>query len=341
MGASIFESLVGQITSVGREWHVERVQSQALANKEHVGQSLSQIPMPEKVKAVSCIVISAGPSLHRRDSIVRIRDSQYRGAIVAVDGAYLACLRHGLIPDYVVTLDPHPTRVVRLFGDPEFDQFPADKDDYFDRQDLDVELRNNTAIHNQRNIDLVNENGSKSRLIASTTIAPNVVRRIQEACFDIYWWNPLMDNPHEVGSLTRTLHEINGLPSMNTGGTVGTAAWLFAASRLHVRRIGLVGMDYGYYNETPKEMTQTYLELKEFLASSDISGCFPDVHNPYDGETYFTDPTYEWYRRNFFDLYNVYLRKDMGVTVNCTEGGALFSENLDCISLDKFLGESA
>ena len=146
-----------------------------------------------------------------------------------------------------------------------------------------------------------------------------------------------MDNPREPGSLTRKLYEINRLPSMNTGGTVGTASWIFAASRLYLRRIGLVGMDYGYYSDTSIEMTQTYRELLGIMGADEIRDCFRSVQNPYNGETYYTDPTYEWYRRNFFDLYQVYLSRKLGVTLNCTEGGILFSDELDSISLDHFL----
>ncbi len=39
-----------------------------------------------------------------------------------------------------------------------------------------------------------------------------------------------MDDPTQTGSLTRRLYEMNKLPCMNTGGNVGTTAWIFANS---------------------------------------------------------------------------------------------------------------
>jgi len=331
-----FQSLVDQIFEIGKAKHGNAILEHARNNLQLIGKTLRDLPPPSGKKAGSAVVISAGPSLHMKKSIQRIKDSGFDGTIIAADAAYIACLRNGLIPDYVVTLDPHPTRMVRWFGDPDYEQ--ARKfDDYFERQDLDIEFRKNSIETNKRNIELVNRFGAHSKAIVASSAPKNVCARLREAGFDLFWWNPLVDDPSDPASLTRQLYSINRLPSMNTGGNVGTASWVFAATMLKIPRVGLVGMDYGYYHELPRSQTQTYYELAaHFGSDSGIEDLFLEFAFPLTGEKFYTDPTYYWYRRNFLQL----LAKAPASTktFNCTEGGTLFGQDVRCISLDDFLG---
>ena len=47
------------------------------------------------------------------------------------------CLRNGVVPDLVVTVDPHAQRMIRWFGQPDLTDAELAEDDYFRRQDLD------------------------------------------------------------------------------------------------------------------------------------------------------------------------------------------------------------
>lgn len=124
---------------------------------------------------------------------------------------------------------------------------------------------------------------------------------------------------------------------MNTGGTVGTAAWVFAATRLKISQLAVVGMDYGYYGTTPLQQTQRYYELIKLLGSDQIQEFFPTSVFPLTGEMFYTDVTYYWYLRNFLDL----LRQASGIkTFNCTEGGTLVDEAIPCIQLEQFLKDN-
>lgn len=202
------------------------------------------------------------------------------------------------------------------------------------RQDLDAAFRRNSARQNEENIALVNEFGPQSKAIVAATAPPNVVARLNDARMDAYWWNPLVDNPKSENSLTRQLFEINRLPCLNTGGNVGTASWVFAAVALAIPAVGLVGMDLGYYADTPREETQTYYELIAHLGGKEgLEECFVDFTFPLTGELFYTDPTYYWYRRNFLDL----VKRSAARTFNCTEGGVLFGEGVTCSTLDNFL----
>lgn len=328
-----FLGVVARITDVGRQHHATHILEHAWQNKPKVRKSLATLEHPTGTKAESCVVISAGPSVHRKNSIRRILDSGYTGTVIAVDGAYVACLRNGLIPDYVVTLDPHTTRVVRWFGDPDFEE-NSRHDDYFQRQDLDIEFRKNSIEQNLQNINLVNRHGARTRALVATTAPANVAQRIEESGFDMYWWNPLVDDPHSPGSLTRQLHEINRLPCINTGGNVGGAAWTLASAYLKIPKVALTGMDFGYYADTPITMTQTYHELIHHAGSADgLERFFCDFTFPLTGENFYTDPTYYWYRRNFLQL----LEKSTSWTVNCTEGGTLFGDRIECLYLEDYV----
>jgi hypothetical protein len=335
--STIFNDIVGRISQIGLDFHIDHILEHARLNSKEADRSIKKLPEFKGEKARSGIIISAGPSIHKRNSIQRIKESGYHGTIIAIDASYIACLKAGLIPDYVVTMDPNPTRMVRWFGDHDFEE-NTKNDDYYTRQDLNVEFRRNSTKQNEYHIQIVDQYGHLSKAIVATTAPRNVVARIREANMETYWWNPLMDDPNEAGSLTRKLYNMNKLPCMNTGGNVGTTAWVFANSILKLPRIALVGMDLGYYMDTPIEMTQTYYELIHHLGGrTHIKQCFKEYEFPLTKERYYTDPTYFWYRKNFLEL----LSRALSQTINCTEGGTLFGENLACDNLNNYLEGNA
>lgn len=278
----------------------------------------------------SAIVIAAGPSLHRKNPVVSILKQNYRGIIVAADGALAYCLRNGLVPDYVVVLDPHPTRVCRWFGDPELES--RQDDDYFRRQDLDPHLGVDEKVRNQELIQLVDRYGPQIKVIISTSASPSVTRRCLDAGMDLYWWNPIFDDFNDPESLTRKVYRMNKVPCMVSGGNVGTAAWVFAHTILSMKKVATVGMDLSYAPGTPFENTQYYKEIKELFGER-ASEAYIKVYNPYLKETWFTDPAYYWYRQSFLEM----IPRANCKTFNCTEGGILFGKGIRFVQLRKFL----
>lgn len=329
-----FASLVDRITQIGYERHRETLLANARRNVAFAKKSIKQLTPLSADKSASAIVLSAGPSIRRARTIERLLENGYEGAIVAADGAYAACLRAGLIPDFVLTLDPHNTRVVRWFGDPDYDAHSAE-DDYFERQDLDVAARDNALRRNDEDMALIDKHASKTRALVSSSSPETVVKRVLAAGFDAYWWNPLVDDPTKPGSLTKEIYDVLPLPCLTTGGTVGTAAWAFAVQMLKPRNLGVAGMDLGYYADTTMKMTQTYYELLGIAGGDEeaVKEFFTWMDFPLTGEKFMTDPTYFWYRKNFLHL----AKRSPLRTLNCSEGGTLFGDNIDCVSLDHFL----
>jgi len=276
------------------------------------------------------LVISAGPSLHRRDSIETIKKSGFSGPIVCADGAFGHCLRKGLIPHYVLTVDPDPHRIIRWFGDPRLAERP--EDDYFRRQDLDPAFHDDEYKKNEELIELVNRWGPRVRLVCATSVSPEIPRRCLAAGMEIYWWNPLYDDYEKPDSVSREIYNLNRIPCMVTGGNVGTSAWVFAQSILKSPAVAVVGMDCSYPPGTKPENTQYYEHLRELFPDDPGRGLLK-VFNPHLGETWLTDPGYYWYAQIFTRL----VRIAPGRTFNCTEGGILFGDGIEFRPLTEVL----
>ena len=328
-----FREITGNIAEIGLNWHESTLVNNAKNNKPNIRHTIRDLKPTEGKKSESAIVISAGPSLYKNKILERILSAGYGGTIIAVDGSFIRCLKGQIDVDYVLTLDPHPTRIVRWFGDPQFEK-NSEGDNYYSRQDLDVSFRNDSVKENAKNIELVNKLASGKNLIICSSAPKNVVARCDEAGMKLHWWAPLVDDPKHPDSITRKLVNITGLPAMNTGGTVGTAAWVFAQTVLRIPSIAVVGMELGYYKEdTSYYQTQTYYALKELVGIDDLESFFPECTFPLTGEAFYTDPTYFWYRQNMLDLL-----KASGTTVyNCTGGGTLVGEGVKCVELEEFI----
>lgn len=311
-----FDETVASITQTGLDWHRETILRNSLRNAQYVKRTIRDVPRDEN----PTLIISAGPSLYREKILSRLQGN--RGfTIVATDGAYIQCLKAGITPDWVITLDPHPTRMVRWFGDPDLEN-NSKNDDYFARQDLDVSFRANALQENGENIRRIDSASSRTKLAICTTAPANVVERTK--AFERYWFVPLVDKPQQ-GSLTRIMCTATSAPAINTGGTVGTAAWVFAHHVLSASNIATVGMDFGYYSDTTLEQTQSWHMLGGHQAM------YPTEIGHW-GEA-FTDPTYFWYRENFRDL----LKAADARIVNCSGAGLLYGERVDCMELEEWL----
>lgn len=279
----------------------------------------------------AAIVLVGGPSLHRKNPVPKILASGFKGAVVAADGSMGYCLRNGLTPHYVVTVDGHPYRIVRWYGDPELETRP--EDDYFSRQDLDPAHWKDAVRCNRELLELVDRHGPRMKAVVSTSSHVSVTKRCVESGMDLYWWNPLYDDYDRPGSVTRKLFEDNGIPCMVTGGNVGASAWVFAQAVLRAKHVALVGMDLGYAPGTPLRNTQYYYELCELLGTDRAAEGYIEVRNPHLNETWYTDPTYFWYRKILIDL----TAQADCTTYNCTEGGTLFADHIPFIPLSEFL----
>ena len=296
------------------------------------GQSIKTLRGAPLGKDDSAVVIAAGPSIRRLDPAPLIREANYEGALVVTESALPYCLRNGIVPHLAVTLDPHATRIVRWFGDPKLTQEVLAADDYYRRQDMDEALADEVAV-NREILALLDRHGKDIRIALATSASEAVVERVLDIGMDIYWWNPMYDDPDQPGSVTRDLQKSNGLPSINAGGNVGSAAWMMANAVLGKGTVALTGMDFSYYDDTPYEKTQYYHDAVALVGEENLDSIFMRFFNPHTHSWFFSDPAYMWYREAFLEM-----AADADChTFNCTGGGILFGEGVDFLPLDEFL----
>ena len=285
------------------------------------------------IEGDDALVIAAGPSLHRYDAAGLIRRSKFKGVIIATESAMPWCLRHEILPSLVVTLDPHPRRIVRWFGDPALTEDLLAQDDYFARQDMDPQFRENQMRFNKELMNLINRNGSRIRIAVASSASEEVVRRAIEVGMELFWWNPMYDDYDKKDSLTRRIHALNGLPCVNAGGNVGSACWVLAHALLHKKRVGLLGMDFGYYPDTLYSQTQYYKEILSLVGQNRLDEVFIHIFNPHIAREFYTDPAYLWYRDAFLEM----AQQAECETHNCTGGGILFGPKINWTTLTEFL----
>lgn len=331
------KKLARELISRVPELTVQRAGEMAMANA-HLNKPYLEKTVADLAEEVStetgdsAIVVAAGPSLHLNDSISKILESGYEGTIICADGAMGHCLRNGLVPDYVLTLDPHPTRISRWFGDSEIGLVEVEEDDYFRRQDLDPHLRIDEVTRNTELIEIVDRHGPQIKAVVSTSASQRVTKRCIDSGMAIYWWNPLLDDFEAPGSLTAQVFALNNVPCLASGGNAGTASWVIAHAVLGMKRVALVGMDFSYAPGTPLRNTQYYNEIEEIFGDQ-TEDAFISVRNPHLKQTWYTDPAYYWYRQSFLEMA---VLADCE-TYNCSEGGILFGKGINFIPLMEFL----
>ena len=171
------------------------------------------------------------------------------------------------------------------------------------------------------------------RIALATSASEAVVARALDLGMEIYWWNPMLDDPDQPGSRTREAWRLNRFPCVNAGGNVGTACWMMAHAVLGKRHVALTGMDFAYYDGTPYSATQYYREALALVGEKDLSRLYPRYLNPHTNTWFYTDPAYNWYREAFLEM----VRDADCMTYNCTGGGILFGDGIIHMALGDFL----
>lgn len=334
---SLVASIVKQMPELTLRHIGDAVLKNARANAEIARKGRSILELSgDNTGRNKALVVAAGPSLHHFDTAKLIKASGYNDTIIATESAIAWCLKNEIVPDLVLTLDSHPHRIVRWLGDPNLTAELLDSDDYFTRQEMDPSFREHALQRNRELIDLVDRHAHRIKIAVSSSTSSAVVNRIEQAGFQTYWWNPTMDDYDVPGSITQQLYELNGKPCINAGGNVGSACWVFAHAVLEKSHVGLLGMDFGYYGDTPHTQSQYYPEVVALVGEERAHELYPRVYNPHTASEFFTDPAYWWYRQAFLEMARE--AAETGVrTFNCTGGGTLFGDSIEFVHLNAFV----
>jgi len=263
----------------------------------------------------SSLVIGRGPSLKKQKHLELLANSNYRGNIVCTDGGLVTALEMGITPDkfpkfHVVTIEPY-SRVEKLYNNPIVEQY-----------------------------------GSKIKAILPTIASPTVVERIKNSGIAIFWLHLLFDYNegkksfnHISSQMVRSKNHLNGLPAIQTGGNAGTASWFVSWQILKCSTVGLIGINHGWEEDDPWEKIISHgFENPEKLIDKDESALnklIQKIYNP-EFECYcYLDPIYQFYSTTLKEFIS---RSPSWVnTINATEGGSIFGDRIQCMTLKKFL----
>tara|TARA_Y100000294_G_scaffold173555_2_gene189960 strand:- start:385 stop:1335 length:951 start_codon:yes stop_codon:yes gene_type:complete len=311
---------------------VPKVVNNAKYNKKyfHEGNSIKDLRLFNR-EGKNAIVIGAGPSLRRNNQLKVLKENSKKFILIACDGSLFYLLSNKIVPDIVLTFDPHPTRIIRWFGDKKLNKKKLSKDDYFARQDLEIKFNNEISTNNKI-IELFDRYAEKLKIALCTSSSKSVVQRLVNSKTNIYWWNPFLDDPAKKNSITKKIFKSNGFPVINTGGNVGSACWMLADSLFNCKKIALIGMDFSYYMDTPIEATQYYDVLKKISNKEDLKMFYSKIYNSKLKKYYYSDHVYLWYKKCFIEM----IKNTNSFTTNCTGGGILFGPKVAWTSLKEF-----
>lgn len=260
----------------------------------------------------SAIVVGRGPSLFKNKHCELLAKSNYSGLIVTSDGGLIPLLEAGVVPDVIVTVDG-ATIIKKYFDHP-----------------------------------LVKRHGSAMKLILTVTASHEVYLTAKEAGIQIYWFNPIFDDWRANESWTRlqvlmsrTDKYDRGVPRIQAGGNAGACAWIVAMSVFKRSPVALIGIDFGYPEGTKLENTQYYSNVLRISKGdpSIIKKAYPQFYHPIWQARAYCDLVFYHYRQAFLELqestelwYRLY-----GGTINCTEGGTLWGNDIKCMRFEEFL----
>tara|TARA_X000000950_G_scaffold67138_1_gene82915 strand:+ start:5651 stop:6676 length:1026 start_codon:yes stop_codon:yes gene_type:complete len=298
-------------------------------------QKLKKLKHKLNKKSNFAVIVAAGPSLRKNDFRNLLKKNRKKILIICADSSLYYLLEKKIIPDLIVTLDPHKDRIIRWFGDENLKISKLRKDNYFRKQDLDVSYKN--EIKNNRDVlKLTKKYGSQLNIAACTSSSKKVVERLIKIKAKIFWWHPFLDDVKKKNSITKKVYKIKNLPIINSLGNVGSACWIFAESIFECKKIALLGMDFGYYIDTPLESTQYYNLLKKNFGKKNIKYFYKKIFNKFTKKFYYTDHVYYWYQKIFYEA----LQNSKAKTFNCTNGGILFKKPIINCSFRHFLRDN-
>lgn len=176
--------------------------------------------LKEETHKPTAIIIGAGPSVFEHDHLKLLAENRPDMLIIACDKILISCLKAGLIPDIVTSIDSDPV----IF-------------DFF----------NHASVYN---------NCKKIKAVFATTIHPSVVRSwLGKMYFVNTHITGKLSDPVGVDS---ALQHISGKIAMNTSGNVGMFSFILAAY-LGCKKICLVGMDLSGHHEFYSDYSKTWI----------------------------------------------------------------------------------
>lgn len=231
------------------------------------GRDIRELP---KLNGSSTIVVGAGPSVDRHDHLRLLKEIGYGGAIVACDKALVPCLKAGVTPDIVISVDGAQA-ISKFFDDP-----------------------------------VIAENG-RTKAALNVTAHPDTLAKVP---YERYFLMTSYDDPFGERSITRLIHFMTRKTILSSFGNVGGQAVNLAMflGANPVVMVGMDYGYPG--NTPPEKTSyyRSYKWLAE-KRKKKIGDYFTKIRNPDTGEEVMLDLNWSVYRELFLRHMRVMKKK--------------------------------
>lgn len=253
----------------------------------------------------TAVTIAAGPSLKERDHLKLLHDNPGNRVIFSTAHSLISCLEAGVIPDFTAVVDGSP-KMLPFIDHPLVDKY-AD----------DIKIVFCSSVDHE----VVKRWKGNQKYFFMSGIPQNLVPNVDTfLCF-----------------------LLPKLTQLDTGGNSGAFNFSLAAY-LGCSPIAMIGMDLGHPKGHPYEKTQ-YFEAycqsigREYKGRKDmIEKCYTDFHHPVFGTDCYYDFVYGVFRDSLFNIVD-YTSEARVKAINCTEGGSVFHEKIECMKFIEYLKE--
>jgi len=256
-----------------------------------------------------CLVIGAGPSIEKYKQLDVISKSNFDGLIIVCDKILKECLKHKIVPHIVVSADA-TEKVADFFS----------------------------GI--QSSIKEIKSITTYPIFLLHIFIHPKTLENIEKITHWIFWFITSIDDPVEEKSMTRALYWMSGEKMIIPGlGNVGALCWNIGGL-LGCKKIGLVGIDFGYPANTRLEDTAYYNAYKTLgnMNNQPIEKFYRTVKNPLGNEV-LTCVNWDVYNYIFTTFIEKAYEKFGIETFNLSPISCVSSEKIKFVDLEKFLNK--
>lgn len=255
----------------------------------------------------SAVCIGAGPSLQERGHLKLLRDNCGDRVIISTAHSLIPCLEAGIIPHFTAIVDGSD-KMMNFIDHP-----------------------------------LVDEYANHINMVFCASAHPDVVKQ-WKGDKKYFFLSGIPQNlvPNVDTFLSFLLPKLSEL---DTGGNSGSFN-VSLASYLGCNPVAMIGMDLGYPKEFPYEKTMYFKAYaqsigREYKNTKDmISKCYTDFHHPVFGTDSYYDFVYEVFRDSLFNMVKVNKEARGTNVINCTEGGSIFDENIECMKFIDYLNRT-
>jgi len=278
-------------------------------NMPHIVENVNVKMVREKHKDTPAIVIGAGPSLFdnasKTDHLKMIAESGFKGIIIATDRILIDCYDYDIHPDYVVVVD------------------------------------GSEAIYKLIDHDTVRENIRHTTAILANHTHPSIVNEWDEHGCKLVFYTPGISN-EVLPNASSIIGLITDNTELNTGGNCGSFA-INIAEYMKCSPVAMIGMDLSYKIGTPISETQYYASYKKKTGYTDSelwdNELFKTFHHPFFDTDCIADLMYMTFAEPLRDFWiPAFVKRGIRI-INCTEGGAIYGDNIECGWFKDFLEE--